>query len=76
VKGASAVMVFMDFFVAATIKLLMAPFIIPDQANWNLFSKHRTIFGQAIKVLGGEFAGRWRGVYHRTADRVHYGRRR
>src|SRR5437764_6709369 len=36
--GASAVMVFVGFTVAAVIKLLMTPFhIIADQANWSLF---------------------------------------
>src|SRR6185312_13249875 len=38
--GASAIMVFLGFAVAAVIKLLMAPFhIIQDQANWPLFWK-------------------------------------
>src|SRR5437868_4484170 len=38
--GASAVMVFLGFVVAAIVKLLMTPFhIIHDQANWDLFRK-------------------------------------
>src|SRR5690348_11694473 len=55
--GASAAMVFLGFTVAAVIKLLMTPFhIIPDQANWNLFTKTadgRTV-GLHQGVLGGE----------------------
>src|SRR5438093_3832023 len=54
--GASAVMVFLGFFVAAIVKLLMTPFhIIHDQANWNLFRSEpgKATVGLNKGVLGG-----------------------
>src|SRR5262245_47021711 len=71
--GASAAMVFLGFFVAAFIKALMAPFhIIPDQANWNLFSKRPD--GQTVGlhqgVLGGEFTPELLGVGYIIGPRI------
>src|SRR5437660_11926617 len=57
--GASAAMVFLGFFVASAIKLLMTPLhIIAEQANWNLFAKGaagKPTVGLNKGVLGGEF---------------------
>jgi putative OPT family oligopeptide transporter len=71
--GASAVMVFLGFFVAALIKLLMSPFhIISEQANWNLFTKGangRTV-GLHQGVLGGEFTPELLGVGYIIGPRI------
>jgi putative OPT family oligopeptide transporter len=71
--GASAVMVFLGFFVAATVKLLMSPLqIVHDQANWNLFRKlpsGRTL-GLHQGVLGGEFTPELLGVGYIIGPRI------
>jgi putative OPT family oligopeptide transporter len=71
--GASAVMVFLGFFVAAIVKVLMTPFhVIPDQANWNLFTKRPD--GQTVGlhqgVLGGEFTPELLGVGYIIGPRI------
>src|SRR5688572_24838568 len=71
--GASAVMVFLGFFVAATVKLLMTPFhVISEQANWNLFSKRPD--GQTVGlhqgVLGGDFTPELLGVGYIIGPRI------
>ncbi|HEY2411012.1 MAG TPA: oligopeptide transporter, OPT family [Pirellulaceae bacterium] len=80
--GASAVMVFLGFFVAATIKFLMSPLqIIHDVANWDLFRRipvhneagqllgHRTV-GLHKGVLGGEFTPELIGVGYIIGPRI------
>jgi putative OPT family oligopeptide transporter len=64
--GASAAMVFLGFFVASIVKLMMTPFhIISDQANWNLYragSAGQPTVGLNKGVLGGEFTPELLGV--------------
>ncbi len=60
--GASAVMVFLGFAVAAIIKLLMSPFhVIHDVANWNLF-RSVPITDAAGQVVGARQVGLTKGV--------------
>jgi putative OPT family oligopeptide transporter len=71
--GTSAVMVFLGFFVAAIIKLLMTPLqIIHDQANWKLFWKTDagTPAGLTKGVLGGEFTPELLGVGYIIGPRI------
>src|SRR5437764_10147581 len=71
--GASAAMVFLGFFVAAAVKLLMTPFhIIADQANWNLFKTvpGRPTIGLNKGVLGGEFTPELLGVGYIIGPRI------
>src|SRR5437764_2748494 len=72
--GASAVMVFLGFGVAAVIKLLMSPFhILHDQANWNLFragEPGRPVVGLNKGVLGGEFTPELLGVGYIIGPRI------
>jgi putative OPT family oligopeptide transporter len=60
--GASAVMVFLGFFVAAIIKLLMSPFrVIHEVANWNLF-RSVPVTDAAGQVIGARQVGLTKGV--------------
>src|SRR4051812_47282156 len=71
--GASAVMVFLGFFVAAAIKLLMTPFhVISEIANWNLFKSvpGRPTIGLNKGVLGGEFTPELLGVGYIIGPRI------
>src|SRR5262245_38554569 len=71
--GASAAMVFLGFFVAATVKLLMTPLqVIADQANWNLFWKKAGggTLGLHKGVLGGEFTPELLGVGYIIGPRI------
>src|SRR5437764_5454238 len=71
--GASAVMVFVGFTVAAVIKLLMTPFhIIADQANWSLFKTvpGKPTVGLNKGVLGGEFTPELLGVGYIIGPRI------
>src|SRR5947207_3086638 len=71
--GASAAMVFLGFFVAATIKLLMTPLqLIADQANWNLFKSvpGKPTIGLNKGVLGGEFTPELLGVGYIIGPRI------
>ena len=74
--GASAVMVFLGFTVAAIVKLLMSPFhVIHDQANWNLFrpaTATASRYDRACNkgVLGGEFTPELLGVGYIIGPRI------
>src|SRR5437870_7943415 len=71
--GASAAMVFLGFFVASAVKLLMTPFhIIADQANWNLFQSvpGKPTIGLNKGVLGGEFTPELLGVGYIIGPRI------
>src|SRR5205085_322171 len=71
--GASAVMVFLGFFVAAIVKLLMTPFHIIDEiANWDLFKSEpgKPVLGLNKGVLGGEFTPELLGVGYIIGPRI------
>jgi putative OPT family oligopeptide transporter len=71
--GASAAMVFLGFFMAAAVKLLMTPFhIISEIANWNLFKSNPggPTIGLNKGVLGGEFTPELLGVGYIIGPRI------
>ncbi|MFM2096391.1 MAG: hypothetical protein RIS70_3515 [Planctomycetota bacterium] len=71
--GASAIMVFLGFTVAAIVKMMMTPFkMIHEVANWNLYSRledGRTV-GLNRGVLGGEFSPELLGVGYVIGPRI------